>query len=243
MVQWMKHCLVAFLPIYFHDRLLLLCPAFAIKDIESRSRIILLKIVPQKIHEVHEETRRLLLALSVSIGTRCQDTMSGHGVLVNRDACLMTGGQLSPTLLLRQNVGKELPIYRRPITNEYCDPITDYCLLPTAYYFLRRLIMVKGSRMVYLTAVWLFLLGVIVQLFLAGMVVVARRMGWDNHIGLGHELSLPLLILLITAYQPPAIFYETPDVATFRGVRVTGGRDHFLADRCRWSPPCIPYWL
>jgi hypothetical protein len=46
----------------------------------------------------------------------------------------------------------------------------------------------------------LFLLGVIVQVFLAGMVVVAGRMGWDNHIGLGHSLAGPLLVMLITAY-------------------------------------------
>ena len=58
----------------------------------------------------------------------------------------------------------------------------------------------KISRIVYLIASWLFLLGVIVQVFLAGMVVVAGQSGWENHIGLGHSLGLPLLIMLITVF-------------------------------------------
>lgn len=60
--------------------------------------------------------------------------------------------------------------------------------------------MEKGSRYVYLIASWLFLLGVISQVFLAGMVVVARQMGWDGHISLGHSLAGPLLIMLISMY-------------------------------------------
>lgn len=60
--------------------------------------------------------------------------------------------------------------------------------------------MVKGSRFVYLVAAWLFVAGVLAQVFLAGMVVVAVRMGWDNHAGLGHTLALPLLVMLVTVY-------------------------------------------
>jgi mercuric ion transport protein len=60
--------------------------------------------------------------------------------------------------------------------------------------------MIKASRYVYLAGVWLFIVGVIVQVFLAGMVVVAIRMGWDAHIGLGHTLAGPLLIMLISMY-------------------------------------------
>jgi len=46
----------------------------------------------------------------------------------------------------------------------------------------------------------LFLIGVALQVFLAGMVVVALQMGWSNHRDLGHTLALPLLVMLITAY-------------------------------------------
>lgn len=56
------------------------------------------------------------------------------------------------------------------------------------------------SRIVYLAASTLFLVGVSLQVFLAGMVVVALRTGWGNHRDLGHALALPLLIMLVTAY-------------------------------------------
>ncbi len=60
--------------------------------------------------------------------------------------------------------------------------------------------MEKVSRFVYLFAAWLFVVGVIVQVFLAGMVVVAMQMGWVNHISLGHGLAFPLLVMLISMY-------------------------------------------
>lgn len=60
--------------------------------------------------------------------------------------------------------------------------------------------MYKISRAVYLIASWLFLLGVLTQVFLAGMVVVAARMGWNNHRNFGHSLGIFLLIMLVSAY-------------------------------------------
>lgn len=60
--------------------------------------------------------------------------------------------------------------------------------------------MVKVSRIVYFATSSLFLIGVTLQVFLAGMVVVALQMGWSNHRDLGHSLALPLLIMLISAY-------------------------------------------
>ncbi len=60
--------------------------------------------------------------------------------------------------------------------------------------------MAKVSRIVYLAASSLFLVGVTLQVFLAGMVVVALQMGWSNHRDLGHTLALPLIIMLITTY-------------------------------------------
>jgi Family of unknown function (DUF6220) len=62
----------------------------------------------------------------------------------------------------------------------------------------------KITRFTYLVAAWLFLVGVAVQVFLAGMVVVALRMGWNNHISLGHFLAAPLLVMLVSQY--PAHF-------------------------------------
>ena len=60
--------------------------------------------------------------------------------------------------------------------------------------------MVKISRIAYLGASALFTIGVSLQVFLAGMVVVALQMGWGNHRDLGHALALPLLIMLVSAY-------------------------------------------
>ena len=58
----------------------------------------------------------------------------------------------------------------------------------------------KVSRFIYSGAAWLFVLGVSVQVFLAGLVVVARKASWNPHIGFGHILAAPLLILLISMY-------------------------------------------
>jgi len=58
----------------------------------------------------------------------------------------------------------------------------------------------KISRVIYWIAAWLFVVGVVVQVFLAGMVVVAVEMGWDAHISLGHILAAPLLFMLVTMY-------------------------------------------
>lgn len=60
--------------------------------------------------------------------------------------------------------------------------------------------MEKFARFTYLVASWLFLAGVALQVFLAGMVVVALRMGWNNHISLGHILAAPLLVMLVSQY-------------------------------------------
>ena len=58
----------------------------------------------------------------------------------------------------------------------------------------------KLSRFIYAGAAWLFVVGVIAQVFLAGLVVVARQTDWEGHIGLGHGLGLPLLVMLVAMY-------------------------------------------
>jgi hypothetical protein len=60
--------------------------------------------------------------------------------------------------------------------------------------------MIRVSRYIFSGATWLFLAGVVAQVFLAGMTVVALQMGWANHIGLGHGLAFPLLVMLIAMY-------------------------------------------
>jgi hypothetical protein len=60
--------------------------------------------------------------------------------------------------------------------------------------------MTKIARSIYWSVAWLFVAGVAIQVFLAGMVVVAGRMGWDAHRNLGHLLAAPLLLMLISMY-------------------------------------------
>ena len=60
--------------------------------------------------------------------------------------------------------------------------------------------MIRISRYIYLVISWLFVVGIVAQVFLVGMIVVAVKMGWDPHIGLGHTLAAPLLLMLITMY-------------------------------------------
>lgn len=58
----------------------------------------------------------------------------------------------------------------------------------------------RASRIAYMIFAWLFVIGVLVQVFFAGMAVVAARMSWENHVGLGHFLALPLLVMLVSMY-------------------------------------------
>jgi hypothetical protein len=56
------------------------------------------------------------------------------------------------------------------------------------------------AKLSYALFSWLFIAGVTIQVFLAGLVVVARQSTWENHIGLGHLLGLPLLVMLVAMY-------------------------------------------
>ncbi len=58
----------------------------------------------------------------------------------------------------------------------------------------------KASRTIYAVFAWLFVAGVVTQVFFAGMAVVAGRWPWTNHVSLGHLLAAPLLVMLVTAY-------------------------------------------
>lgn len=60
--------------------------------------------------------------------------------------------------------------------------------------------MVKVTRYIYLVFAILFVVGVLYQVYLAGLVVVAAKPGWGNHVSLGHTLAGPLLFMLITQY-------------------------------------------
>jgi hypothetical protein len=60
--------------------------------------------------------------------------------------------------------------------------------------------MKRAAVVAYALASSLFVLGVLAQVFLAGLVVVSRVASWESHIGLGHGLGLALLVMLLCAY-------------------------------------------
>ena len=60
--------------------------------------------------------------------------------------------------------------------------------------------MIRIARTIYTGAAWLFVVGVLLQVLMAGMVVVSRQISWTNHISLGHLLAVPLLFMLVTMY-------------------------------------------
>lgn len=58
----------------------------------------------------------------------------------------------------------------------------------------------RFARVVYALLTGLFTIGVLVQVFLAGLVVVARVTNWEGHVALGHGLGLPLILMLVSMY-------------------------------------------
>ena len=60
--------------------------------------------------------------------------------------------------------------------------------------------MVSGARYVYLALLWLYVAGILVQVFLAGMGLFAVPRDFAPHVGLGWLLHLvPVLLLIVAA--------------------------------------------
>jgi hypothetical protein len=57
----------------------------------------------------------------------------------------------------------------------------------------------RGFRYAYLILIWLFLLGVIGQFFLAGYAAFGG-ISWEIHQGMGHTVSYPTLLLLVFVF-------------------------------------------
>lgn len=56
----------------------------------------------------------------------------------------------------------------------------------------------KIARWAYLTLSWVFVAGILTQVFFAGMGIFAGGPNWDTHIGLGHLLGMfPLLMTIL----------------------------------------------
>jgi len=61
--------------------------------------------------------------------------------------------------------------------------------------------MQRGARLAFVGFVWLYLLGILAQVFLAGMALFAES-PWSNHAGLGylvHLVTIPILVAALLA--------------------------------------------
>lgn len=58
----------------------------------------------------------------------------------------------------------------------------------------------KLARTLYKVFNWLFVVGVVLQVLLAGLVVVAGKMDWAAHRDTGHIIGLPLILMVILMY-------------------------------------------
>lgn len=59
--------------------------------------------------------------------------------------------------------------------------------------------MVSGARWLFLVLVWMYLAGILVQVFLAGMGLFGTARDFEPHVGLGWILHLVPVLLLIAA--------------------------------------------
>ena len=56
------------------------------------------------------------------------------------------------------------------------------------------------SRYIYLVLAWLFVLGILGQVYLVGLSLLGDRPSWPDHIDLGHSIGPLALLMLIFAY-------------------------------------------
>jgi hypothetical protein len=62
----------------------------------------------------------------------------------------------------------------------------------------------KNANLFFRFCIWLFLAGVVTQVTLAGLTVVAAQIDWSIHKELGHIIGLPLYAMAVTMYVAKA---------------------------------------
>src|SRR5436190_8678311 len=60
---------------------------------------------------------------------------------------------------------------------------------------------VRLFRYAYAVAAWLFVVGILTQVFLIGLSLLGGRPSWQAHIGLGHGISIVVVLMIIMAYM------------------------------------------
>jgi len=52
----------------------------------------------------------------------------------------------------------------------------------------------------YAVVTWLFVVGILTQVFLVGLSLLGQQPSWQSHIGLGHSLGIVALLMIVFAY-------------------------------------------
>jgi hypothetical protein len=60
---------------------------------------------------------------------------------------------------------------------------------------------IRLSRYGYAAAACLFVAGILMQVFLVGLTLLGRQPSWQTHMGLGHSLSILVLLMIILVYM------------------------------------------
>ncbi|MBZ0318806.1 MAG: DUF6220 domain-containing protein [Anaerolineae bacterium] len=56
------------------------------------------------------------------------------------------------------------------------------------------------SRYLYTAAAWIFVVGILTQVFMIGLSLLGGRPSWQIHIGLGHWLGIAPLLMVVLVY-------------------------------------------
>jgi hypothetical protein len=59
---------------------------------------------------------------------------------------------------------------------------------------------IRMSHYAYAVTTWLFVAGILMQVFLIGLSLLGSRPSWQTHIGLGHGLMGLVLLMIVMAY-------------------------------------------
>ena len=60
--------------------------------------------------------------------------------------------------------------------------------------------MTDSARTLFRILAWATMLAIVAQVFLAGMVVVARQMDWGGHEALGHSMGFLMIAMIFVVY-------------------------------------------
>jgi hypothetical protein len=75
------------------------------------------------------------------------------------------------------------------------------------------------SHFAYTIAAWLFVAGILMQVYLVGLSLLGGQPDWQTHIGLGHDSGIVALLIVVLAYTGqlprPMKHFTWPNLAIY----------------------------